>query len=306
MSFFKIKKTKPQSLEDPAAKVEESPLASLEEALNVKRLDKKPLNRRAEATPYEANHRLERLEFLIVVVNEGQDGAIIKIVQDGGAAVSFSAHGKGTASSDLYEVFGFSNNAKHIVFSLIKESSWGPIKAALVNRFSYSNWSKGLAVLVNVDSVCGVSSYRFLTNTRTLDEGKGVVAMSEIQKKDDYQVIMAIVNDGFTDLVMDAAKKAGARGGTIMTAHGTGNKDIEKFFGVVITPEKQIVMILVSKAIKDDVIASIYKEVGINTKGQGIAFSFPAGDVVGIVENKTNEGEENSAETPSNLQNAPK
>jgi nitrogen regulatory protein PII len=95
---------------------------------------------------------------------------------------------------------------------------------------------------------------------------------------------MAIVNDGFTDLVMDAAKKAGARGGTILTARGTGNKDIEKFFGVVITPEKQIVMILVPKAIKDKVIESIYKEVGINTKGQGIAFSFPAADVVGIVD----------------------
>jgi hypothetical protein len=53
---------------------------------------------------------------------------------------------------------------------------------------------------------------------------------------------------------------------------------------VVITPEKQIVMILVPKAIKDKVIESIYKEVGINTKGQGIAFSFPASDVVGIVD----------------------
>ena len=83
---------------------------------------------------------------------------------------------------------------------------------------------------------------------------------------------------------MDAAKKAGARGGTILTARGTGNKDIEKFFGVVITPEKQIVMILVPKAIKDKVIESIYREVGINTKGQGIAFSFPASDVVGIVD----------------------
>ena len=69
----------------------------------------------------------------------------------------------------------------------------------------------------------------------------------------DYQMVMAIVNNGFTDLVMNAAKNAGARGGTIMTAHGTGNKEIEKFFGVVVTPEKEIVMILVPSAIKDQV-----------------------------------------------------
>jgi nitrogen regulatory protein PII len=253
---------------------------------------------------YEDTHALDRLEFLIVIVNEGQDGAIVKILTDNNASVAFSSHGKGTASSDLYEVFGLSNNNKHVVFSVIKESAWPAIRAGLKERFAISNYAKGVALLVDIDSVCGVSAYKFLTNTRTLGEGKGVISVENIDKKDDYQVVMAIVNDGFTDLVMDAAKKAGARGGTILTAHGTGNTDIAKFFGVVITPEKQIVMILVPKTIKDKVIESIYKEVGINTKGQGIAFSFPCSDVVGIVSDAKPVG--NPAETPSNMQNAPK
>jgi nitrogen regulatory protein PII len=246
-----------------------------------------------ERKAYDETHALERLAFLITIVNEGQDSAIVKILMDNEVSVAFSSHGKGTASSDLYEVFGLSNNAKQVIFSLIKESSWAKVKAGIQERFAVSNFAKGLSVLVDLDSLCGVSSYKFLTNTRTLNEGKGVQPVEAINKKDDYQVIMAIVNDGFTDLVMDAAKKAGARGGTILTARGTGNKDIEKFFGVVITPEKQIVMILVPKAIKDKVIESIYKEVGINTKGQGIAFSFPAADVVGIVDSQK------TAETPS-------
>jgi nitrogen regulatory protein PII len=253
---------------------------------------------------YEDTHALDRLEFLITIVNESQDGAIVKILTDNNAAVAFSSHGKGTASSDLYEVFGLSNNNKHVVFSVIKESAWPAIRKGLQERFAISNYAKGVAILVDIDSVCGVSAYKFLTNTRTLTEGKGVIAVENIEKKDDYQVVMAIVNDGFTDLVMDAAKKAGARGGTILTAHGTGNTDIAKFFGVVITPEKQIVMILVPKAIKDKVIESIYKEVGINTKGQGIAFSFPCSDVVGIVSDS--KPAEKPAEPPSNLQNAPK
>jgi len=102
-------------------------------------------------------------------------------------------------------------------------------------------------------------------------------------EKKNYEVIMAIVNNGFTDLVMNAAKGAGARGGTIINARGTGNKDIEKFFGVVITPEKEIVMILVPKEIKDNVLAALNKEAGIDTKSQGIAFSMPVDDVVGLV-----------------------
>jgi len=257
-------------------------------------LVKKPLGISETTEPkeapksYEETHALNRLEFLITIVNQDQDGAAIKILNDNGASVAFSSHGKGTASSDFYEVFGLSNNQKHVVFSIIKESAWPKIKQSIEDRFAVSSFAKGVAVLVDIDSVCGVSAYKFLTNTRTLDEGKGVIPVEKIEKKDDYQVVMAIVNDGFTDLVMDAAKKAGARGGTILTARGTGNTEIAKFFGVAITPEKQIVMILVPKAIKDKVIETIYKQVGINTKGQGIAFSFPCSDVVGIVDEAKN------------------
>jgi nitrogen regulatory protein PII len=247
------------------------------------RVSKEMVPEPVEKKTYEDSHVLESLEFLITIVNEGQDSAIVKILMDNDTSVAFSSHGKGTASSDLYEVFGLSNNNKHVIFSIIKESAWPTIKRGIQERFAISEFAKGLAVLIDLDSVCGVSAYKFLTNTRTLNEGKGVKTMDTVDKKDNYEVVMAIVNDGFTDLVMDAAKKAGARGGTILTAHGTGNKEIAKFFGVVITPEKQIVMILVPKEIKDKVIEAVYKEVGINTKGQGIAFAFPCSDVVGIV-----------------------
>ena len=118
----------------------------------------------------------------------------------------------------------------------------------------------------------------------------------------DYQMVMAIVNTGFTDLVMIAAKGAGARGGTVMTAHGTGNKDIEKFFGVVVTPEKEIVMILVPTAIKDNVLLAINKEAGMDTKGQGIAFAMPVEDVVGIVTDQQIEAAKNGGEQEQRTQ----
>lgn len=235
--------------------------------------------------PYEKSHIIERLGLGITIVNDGQAGAIVAIMNEAGSAVSFISHGLGTAKNDLYDVFGFGEEKKQIVFSILKDSSWAKARPSLESRFGVSQFSKGLSMFVLLDSVGGVSTYKFLTNRRMEPEiGKGDKPMEEnpIIKKDDYEVVFSIVNDGYTDLVMDAAKKAGARGGTILTARGTGNKDIEKFFGVVITPEKQIVMILVPKKIKDAVIAAIYKDVSINNKGQGIAFSFPANDVVGI------------------------
>lgn len=97
-----------------------------------------------------------------------------------------------------------------------------------------------------------------------------------------YEVIFCIVNDGFSEAVMDAAKQAGARGGTVMHARGTANQEAEKFFGITVQPEKEIVMILVPAEIKDDVLHAIYRDAGLKTAGQGIAFSVAADNVVGI------------------------
>ena len=102
--------------------------------------------------------------------------------------------------------------------------------------------------------------------------------------KFNHEVIFCIVNSGYSDLVMDAAKKLGARGGTVINARGTANKDAESFFGITIEPEKDLVMILVPAAIKDDVMHALYKEAGLETQGQGIAFAMPVDSVVGISE----------------------
>lgn len=97
-----------------------------------------------------------------------------------------------------------------------------------------------------------------------------------------YECIICIVNHGYTDLVMEAAKSVGARGGTILSGRGTGNKEITEFFGVTVTPEKDIALILVPKAIRDKVLFAVNEGAGMSTKGMGIAFSLPVSDVVGI------------------------
>ena len=97
-----------------------------------------------------------------------------------------------------------------------------------------------------------------------------------------HECILCIVNAGFSDNVMDAAKSAGARGGTVLHARGTGAREAETFFGITVQEEKEIVMILVDAAIKADVLHSLYHAVGLNTPGQGIAFSLPVDEVVGM------------------------
>lgn len=102
-----------------------------------------------------------------------------------------------------------------------------------------------------------------------------------------YELIIVIVNKGYTDLAMNAATSKGARGGTQLSARGTGSKEIGKFYGIDIVPEKDVVLILVEKKIVDNVIKAIYDACGLDTQGAGIIFSLPVDDVIGI-SNKLN------------------
>ena len=97
-----------------------------------------------------------------------------------------------------------------------------------------------------------------------------------------YEVILSIVNAGFSDVVMDTAKKLGAGGGTVIHARGTATKEAEKIFNITIQPEKEIVMILVPVDIKDVILKGLYDTIGMDTNAQGIAFSLPVDDVIGI------------------------
>ncbi len=101
-------------------------------------------------------------------------------------------------------------------------------------------------------------------------------------EKNKYSLIVVIVNNGHTDLVMEASRDAGAKGGTVIHARGTGNPELEKFYGVPIQPEKEMVLIIVETAIKDKCLSSIYKVAGLQSKGQGIAFALPVEDAVGL------------------------
>ncbi len=90
-----------------------------------------------------------------------------------------------------------------------------------------------------------------------------------------FELVVCIVNAGYSENVMKAARSAGARGGSIIRGRGSANPESEEFFGVTIQPDKEIVLVLVSADIKDAVLKAVYKNAGLSTEGAGIAFSLP-------------------------------
>ena len=107
-----------------------------------------------------------------------------------------------------------------------------------------------------------------------------------------YELIFCIVNTGFSGTVMDAARSAGATGGTILRGRGSAGKEAEDFFHIQIEPEKEIVMILAPVEIKDNIMTSIYREAGLASAGQGIIFSLPVTRTAGL--SQVHENQENN------------
>ena len=100
---------------------------------------------------------------------------------------------------------------------------------------------------------------------------------------DNHEVIFAIVNSGYAEEVMDVARENGARGGTILNARGVAVEEAAAFFGITLHAEKEILMIVVEKTLRDGILNAIYKQMGMAKKAQGIAFSLPVSDVAGLV-----------------------
>ena len=97
-----------------------------------------------------------------------------------------------------------------------------------------------------------------------------------------YKCIMAVVNNGFSDAAMDAARAAGARGGTVLHGRGTVSKEAEKLFDFPIQPEKEIVMILAKEEKVERLLRALYAAVGTSTPAQGIVFALPVDEAIGL------------------------
>ena len=103
-------------------------------------------------------------------------------------------------------------------------------------------------------------------------------------KTNNHEVIFAIVNSGFAEEAMDVAREQGVRGGTILNARGVAREKEATFFGITVHAEKEILMMVVEKDIRDTVLNALYSRMGMANKAQGIAFSLPVSDVAGLAQ----------------------
>jgi len=102
----------------------------------------------------------------------------------------------------------------------------------------------------------------------------------------EYELIVVIANEGWTDVVMDAARGAGATGGTVLHGKGTGKGSTENFFSVSIATEKEVILIVAKKEEKAKIMRAIVEKAGAGTEANAITFSLPVTEIAGFGFNK--------------------
>ena len=179
--------------------------------------------------------------------------------------------GNGTASNSILAYFGLEKVKKNIYFTIIPDNVEKKILPELKNWCKLPDIGVGIAFTISLDNF----SKFLLDDLKKGDE--------KVTKQSNFELIVTIVNDGYSDLVMSAAYKEGCSGGTVINGRSLGSKRTI-FMDLTIEPEKDIVLTIVKKDIKQAVMEKITQECGIKTDARGILFSMPLDNVIGLHE----------------------
>lgn len=221
------------------------------------------------------------LHMLIAIVDRGKGDGVAALLRQEGVLMHYIALGNGTAQKGILSLLGLKDTAKDVVFSFIRSDVARCALRRLSHALDIDLPGRGIAFAVPVDSIGGAQAMRYLVGEEmpaAHDEGEHTMEQEQIKN----EVIIAIVNRGYTDLVMESALPAGARGGTVLHARGAGTEEASRFFGITIQPEKEMVLILIDREHKIPVMQAITRGAGLSTEGHGIVFSLPVSDVMGL------------------------
>ena len=220
---------------------------------------------------------MSQLHLMLTVTSRNLARRFLNFYEDSGLEVAFLSQARGTASSEILDYFGLDGSEKTLMFHIVTDEKWKELKRELRRKMNIDIPGIGIAFIVPLGSIGGAKALNFLKSGQNFVKGE-----ESVLKDTKYELLVAISNQGYSDLIMDAARKVHAAGGTVIHARGTGSHLAEKFMGVTIVPEKDMVFIVVRKDKKNDIMRSIMDEAGIGTKAGAICFSLPVTDTAGM------------------------
>lgn len=185
---------------------------------------------------------------------------------------------RGTASQSMLDFLGVEDTEKVMLQMMATRENTKKYTHGLIYKMGLEAPGSGIALIIPVGSIGGIAGMKYLTDGQNPIIGGEVNEMNETN----YALIMVIAEGGSSDLVMDAARGAGARGGTVVSGKGTGTEFTTKFFGVSIADDKDLIYIVAKRRDKDAIMRAIMEKAGMHSDAHAAVFTLPVEDVVGL------------------------
>ena len=211
--------------------------------------------------------------LMIVITDRSRGGEFAAWFQSQGAALVLSALGQGTAATEVLDYLGLEATEKAVLLLA------APRSGRIVRRAARELWldvpGRGILMTVPISSVGGARARDYLLSWQAEED-------DDMDRDITHELIVVIANRGHTDQVMDAARSAGAAGGTTIHAKGTGTELARQFLGVSLAAEKEFVFILAKEADRKPIMKAVMTQAGMSTRAQAVAFSLPVTDLAGL------------------------
>lgn len=209
--------------------------------------------------------------LMITITDRSRCGEFAAWYQEQGIPLVLTALGSGTATTEILDCLGLEATEKAVLFCV------APHSPQLVRRAEKALWldvpGRGILMTVPVSSIGGAAARDYLLQQE---------AEKSMEKEITHELLVVITNQGHTDMVMDAARAAGATGGTAVHAKGTGTELAKKFFGVSIAAEKELIFILTLEETRVPIMKAIMAQAGMQTEAQSLVFSLPVSGIAGL------------------------
>ena len=176
---------------------------------------------------------MSTLYLMTTISDRNQSRRFLAFFKEHEVNVTLLTLGRGTAASEMLDAFGLEATEKAVLFAFVTGEEWKEIKKGLERQIKIDIPGSGIVFLVPFSSVGGKRQLQFLVEGRAFEKGE-----ESALKETKYELLVAVANQGYTEMIMDAAREARATGGTVIHAKGTGIEKGEKFLGVSLAAEK--------------------------------------------------------------------
>ena len=222
---------------------------------------------------------MNELYLMVTITDRNKTKRYMALYESCGINVTFGMAGYGTAAGEMLEYFGLEQSEKAVLAAVVTDDTWKEAKRGLERRLQIDVPGTGIAFVIPMSSIGGKKALYYLTDGQNYEKGEETTL-----KETKYELLIVIANQGYSNLIMDAARGEGAGGGTVLHAKGTGRARAEKFFGVSLADEKDVVYIVAHADEKAAIMQAIADNAGPGTRAGAICFSLPISQVAGLRE----------------------